>query len=401
MLDETHRSMLGHVRPVRLLSLLASSQIVSGAGDGDVNLGVWRSDHVPTFSDGDMTADLFEQHVLNGSAFIVRGAAKRSGMYNWSCDSIRSDPTFHGAEARLSYGQAGNDNLSSHWESDVRPTGARELDSEAPSNGALYFGIKDIQFADAHSPASWTFDMLQSIRKLTYLPAYMDALNLNRINDEGLSELDSFYSSPEIWLSPPSSGAQAHMDHHTSSTVSFQLYGEKQWRLSQIPPRETVSDRSEFEDGAIYRRKEPWHPQYVLKLQAGDALFFPPGTIHETSNTGTECAVSITYQFSVPMPSRYYRWFVKRFRRSADMHESWELMDHWAHLNGAWPSQITHNLTLQQILELAPVDVSHTELHDAFWFVDKDGDGIVALQDLRACTDELLAAAGQTQRREL
>merc|ERR1712086_1086658 len=120
-------------------------------------------------------------------------------------------------------------------ESEVRPTGAHEIDEEAPLNGALYFGIKDIQFADAHSPESWTSAMLSKIQRLTYLPAYMDALNLNRINDEGLSELDSFYTSPEIWLSSPSAGAQAHMDHHTASTVSFQLYGEKQWRLSQIP----------------------------------------------------------------------------------------------------------------------------------------------------------------------
>ena len=214
--------------------------------------------------------------------------------------------------------------------------------------------------------------MLNKIQRLTYLPAYMDALNLNRMNGEGLSELDSFYTSPEIWLSSPSAGAQAHMDHHTSPTVSFQLCGEKQWRLSQIPQRKTVSKKAQFEDGAIYRRKKPWRPQYVLKLQAGDALYFPPGTIHETSNTGTECAVSITYQFSVPMPSRYYRWFAERFRRSADMHESWELMDQWAHLNGAWPTNITHNLTLQQMLELAPTDVSHAELRDAFRFVDKD-----------------------------
>lgn len=381
-----------------------STKITSEFTETKGGLGVWRSEHVPTFTDGEMTADLFEQHVLNGSAFIVKGAAKRSGMYNWSCDSIRRDPTFQGAEARLSYGQAGYVNLSSQWESEVRPTGAHEIDEEAPLNGALYFGIKDIQFADAHSPESWTSAMLSKIQRLTYLPAYMDALNLNRINDEGLSELDSFYTSPEIWLSSPSAGAQAHMDHHTASTVSFQLYGEKQWRLSQIPQRKKVSKKAQFEDGVIYRRKKPWRPQYVLKLQAGDALYFPPGTIHETSNTGTECAVSITYQFSVPMPSRYYRWFAERFRRLSDMHESWELMDQWAHLNGDWPINITnttHNLTLQQILELAPTDVSHMALRDAFHFVDKDSDGIVAKQDLRACVEELQAAAGQIPRQEL
>mmetsp|Transcript_85988 Transcript_85988/g.240413 ORF Transcript_85988/g.240413 Transcript_85988/m.240413 type:complete len:332 (-) Transcript_85988:305-1300(-) len=319
-------------------------------------------------------------------------------MWNWTCDSIRADPVFQGADAQLSYSRDKQVKLSSSWETFIKPSGARKLDVQAPLSGALYFGIKDIQFADTDTPSSWRMTMLEAIRNKTHLPKYMDERNLYRKNPNGISELDSLYSSPELWLSPPSAGAQAHMDGHVSTTVSLQLTGQKQWRLSQIPPRRSVARRSEYGDGAVYRREGGWRPHYVLTLHAGDALFFPPGTIHETSNVGAECAVSITYQFSVPMPARYYRSFVTRFRRSGDLQESWALMQRWASFNGAWQRVSSKfdspgMVTLPKVLATATSSDAAATLRDAFEFLDSDGDGLIAESDLASAIGELKKAS--------
>jgi hypothetical protein len=119
--------------------------------------------------------------------------------------------------------------------------------------------------------------LLEKIQNHTRLPQHMDPQNLWRTNPDGLSEFDSLHSSPELWLSSVTGGAQAHMDHHVSTTTSMQLSGRKRWRLGQMPPRRSVTRRSEYADGAVYRRKKVWKPHYDFILDDGDALFFPPG----------------------------------------------------------------------------------------------------------------------------
>merc|ERR1711879_684259 len=70
-------------------------------------------------------------------------------------------------------------------------------------------------------------------------------------------------------------------------------------------------------------------------LQPGEALFFPPGFVHETLNLDTavgSCSASVTFQFNAPKATRLYRKFLPRVRRTADIHEAWPLLEQWASL---------------------------------------------------------------------
>jgi len=364
------------------------------------NQPTWEHGVPLQFEDAALTAANFASLVQNGAAFVVHNTARNSGLWNWTCASIRRDAVFQDAEGQLSYADDGKSaKLSEPWEDQAASTAAGNFDPKAPRRGSLYFGIKDLQFDDSHVPASWNMLMLEKIQNLTRLPRYMDSRNLWRQNPEGVSERDSLHSSPELWLSPPSAGAQAHMDHHVSTTVSLQLSGNKRWRLQQIPSRSSVAKHADYGDGAVYRRKRPWKPQHDFVLQAGDALFFPPGTIHETHTLEPDCATSITYQFSVPMPARYYRGLAQRFRRTRDMEESWELMRRWASLNGEGENAFQRassqqsKLSLEELLQGAHDEDQALSLRDAFAFLDHDADGAIEVEDLRQAMDELRIAA--------
>lgn len=343
----------------------------------------WPGGTIPFVEDGILGREAFDDLVRNGSAFVVRNTARASGLWGWTCETLQADPDFFGAEAQLSYGVGpdGSVPLSAEWQLQVQPTHARKFDDQAPQAGSLYFGIKDIQFDDANPPQSWRPQMLAKIQAHTRVPGYMDPRNLVRANPEGLSELDSLYSSPELWLSPPLAGAQAHIDGHISTTMSLQLSGRKRWRLSQIPLHKTVVRQSLYSDGSIYRHKTGWAPQYDFVLEKGDALFFPPGTVHETTNVAENCALSITYQFSIPMPSRYYRAMLRRFRRCGDVSESWSLMARWAEFAGD-ASAAEMNATLSS--------------QDAVAFADLDGDGFIS-EDERMSVDDALLSATMTR----
>merc|ERR1712118_653941 len=89
-----------------------------------------------------------------------------------------------------------------------------------------------------------------------------------------------------------------------------------------------------YKDGDVYKEKVRWSPHFNVTLKPGEALFFPPGTIHETLNLnqGASCAASVTFQFEAPMATRYHRRFFPRVRRTADIHEAWPLIANWATL---------------------------------------------------------------------
>eukprot|EP00928_Gymnodinium_smaydae_P076399 TRINITY_DN59425_c0_g1_i1.p1 TRINITY_DN59425_c0_g1~~TRINITY_DN59425_c0_g1_i1.p1 ORF type:complete len:414 (+),score=32.59 TRINITY_DN59425_c0_g1_i1:133-1374(+) len=360
--------------------------------------GLWEVAPIPVYQNEHLSRTMFDSLVTNGSAFVVRGAATTSGLRNWTCSRLQADPDFRGAEVQLMYDESGEGltKLSNDFEASARDSRAHVADESAPGRGPLYFGIKDIQFADADTPSSWTKGMLHKIQNLTHLPAFMHPENLWRPNPEGVSELDSFYSSPEMWISTASSGAQAHIDHHTSTTVSLQLSGSKRWRLSQVPARQSVTQKSLYGDGAIYHLSgKRWTPHYDMTLEEGDALFFPPGTIHETTNVGSSCALSITYQFSVPMPARYYRSNLRSFRRCGDMLESWALMDQWISvirrlLHDQHDNKVD-SLDRSILLRDAD-DVDRFFLQDAFTFVDTDGNDQVTTAELNDVDEEMRLA---------
>ncbi|CAK0853709.1 unnamed protein product [Prorocentrum cordatum] len=97
-----------------------------------------------------------------------------------------------------------------------------------------------------------------------------------------------------------------------------------------------------YHDGAVYERPAKWEPHFSIVLKQGEALFFPPGFIHETVNVNESrgsCAASVTFQFMLPMAARMYRRFLPRVRRTADIHEAWPFIAQWAGLGKPGPPQ--------------------------------------------------------------
>ena len=74
-----------------------------------------------------------------------------------------------------------------------------------------------------------------------------------------------------------------------------------------------------------------------MELKAGEALFFPPGFIHETLNVGDTCSSSVTYQFTDPAPTLYWRHFMTRVRRTGDLSECWKGIERLATLGKRLP----------------------------------------------------------------
>ena len=73
--------------------------------------------------------------------------------------------------------------------------------------------------------------------------------------------------------------------------MAVTLSGVKRWRLGEIP-RQTPRTHGQFyADGSVYNPDflkrlgvSKWSPTYEVEVKAGEALFFPPGFIHETLN---------------------------------------------------------------------------------------------------------------------
>ena len=45
--------------------------------------------------------------------------------------------------------------------------------------------------------------------------------------------------------------------------------------------------------------------------------------VHESKNVGDGCAASVTYQFPIPAPAKYWRTFFHRVRRTGDLAHCW------------------------------------------------------------------------------
>merc|ERR1712176_438719 len=112
------------------------------------------------------------------------------------------------------------------------------------------------------------------------------------------------------------------------------------WRLKPLDARKSSFLTMIYKDGDVYEEEVAWAPLFNLTLRPGEALFFPPGFIHETLNLDAEggsCSASVTFQFTQPMAARYYRRFFPRVRRTADIHEAWPLIEEWACLHSPAP----------------------------------------------------------------
>mmetsp|Transcript_6758 Transcript_6758/g.25412 ORF Transcript_6758/g.25412 Transcript_6758/m.25412 type:complete len:477 (+) Transcript_6758:61-1491(+) len=312
----------------------------------------------------------FDKRIMDGQVFVVEDAGKDWPMDGWDCEYFRNDPVFGKAEMNQQYAAGGGApfvGFKSDWMDSKTASGAK--DKDAPQVAPFYWGIKDVQYPDAQRSKTWKKAMLKKVQEHIRLPRYMDTANKR-----------NFETTPEFWFAAGGAGAKAHMDTHVQATMSLQLSGTKRWRLSVMDERTAPFLAMIYKDGDVYERSEAWQPQFNLTLKPGEALFFPPGFIHETLNLGEadSCSASVTFQFTEPMAVGMYRRFLPRVRRTADIHEAWPMLKQWATLKSKADKK-----------GMAYADAKSKALGEsgagaAFRKRDKDGDGFLSNEELNA-----------------
>lgn len=316
-----------------------------------------------------MDRSSFDSRIMDGRVFVVEDFGGKWPMKGWDCDFFQKDPLFSKSEMQQHYvagdGQPRLVGFKSGWKDSRKPSGAS--DTDAPQVAPFYWGIKDIQYSDANVPNTWKQSMLKKVQKHIAVPEFMDPLNHQ-----------SFQRTPEFWFAGGGAGAKAHMDSHKETTISIQLAGTKRWRLRMMEPRLAPYLAMLYQDGYVYKRRDKWEPHFNITLKPGEALFVPPGFVHETLNLGepTDCAASVTFQFSRPMPVRMYRRFLPRILRTADIHEVWPDIRAWASLGNSAPKEgMTYVEARSQAL-------GETGVGAVFSRIDRNKDDSISIEEL-------------------
>jgi len=296
-----------------------------------------------------------------GKPFVVTDMIKDLKMAGWTCDTIREE--FKDGRMHQEYGASAARDLDDQrigdlsWKTAKAPSGA--ADRKAPQLAPFYWGVKDGKDRQ----------MLHKVRQFVTFPYFMDEQR----------NFQEVMGSPEFWFSMPGAGAKAHMDAHCESTMTLQLDGSKRWRIALASQTNRSQRLGTYGDGAVYRRAEGWQPTYDFVLEKGEALFFPPAFIHESTNVGDNCAASITHQYSYPMASGFFRAWWPRTRRIGDMNECWGKISSWANLG-------RHGVLGQ------PRTAASVEALRLFKAADTNGDGSLAMPELTRSTGHHEAA---------
>jgi len=254
------------------------------------------------FSESEMTKAIFDSLLLNGQVAVIRGASSFWPLANWTCEQFRSSPHMRGFSVERVYGE--NDGAfvplcpaCEAWETDKRPS--LNDDNSGPAFAPLYWDVRrnrtSLEVIDALTPP-WHF----------------------------ISKANHFWKREgvELWFSPPNAGAKYHIDAHVQATVVSQLTGTRRWRLALAPEGKKIGLIPDHLDSDSF----DWTPEHTIVLTRGDMLVFPPGSIHDTVNIGSECAVSVTHPLGVPYPVKFFRKHFRRLLRLGDAREVWRVI---------------------------------------------------------------------------
>merc|ERR1712176_1436564 len=92
----------------------------------------------------------------DGKVFVVEDVGRDWPMAAWDCEYFRTDATFSKAEMNQQYAESGGGDFvgfKDDWLKKQSPSGA--ADEEAPKVAPFYWGIKDVQYPDAHRSKTW------------------------------------------------------------------------------------------------------------------------------------------------------------------------------------------------------------------------------------------------------
>eukprot|EP00937_MAST-01D_sp_MAST-1D-sp2_P005662 g5662.t1 len=276
-----------------------------------------------------LSSSAFTRLIARGVPVLVEDImdAGFDKMREWNCEWVAKH--FGGGRMQMSYMDDSNnqDVGDSSWHTNQQDNGlaADVVASGTPEFRPFYWDIKAMR-DEQDRPGGWGADwpkIESAVKRATVTPSFMAPANRMELQH-----------SPEFWFNPPRAGAQAHMDEHCIPTMAVQLSGSRKWRLGEVPRQQWGrSVESMYFDGHVYMQhrehgfithdRKLWTPLFDVPIEPGQGLFFPPGFIHETKNTGEGCAASVTYQFPIPAPAIYWRTFLPRISRTGDMAACW------------------------------------------------------------------------------
>lgn len=263
-----------------------------------------------------LSTDQFQELALSGLPFIIEDGGAGQPFVGWTCEDFKKK--YKNGVVRVHYVPDSQSTVSIRetWEEKRHPI--PRADPNGPQYAPWYWGVKDAKYPeDQDSVFLGGKSPLPKVQSMMRLPTFMENTDANK---------QWMRDSPEFWFSRPNAGATMHMDSHCQSTFAVQLSGTRKWRLGWVPPvpNGTKYPDGTYSDGAVYGKD--YAPPLEGVVSQGQALFMPAGFLHETTNIGDSCAVSLTFQFPQPLPTRYFRHSLRHLRRTGDFHECFDLL---------------------------------------------------------------------------
>ena len=235
-----------------------------------------------------------------GEIFVLSNlsaAGFSPALFEWgsSCSSLAANPDFNDVLVRQEYSQSATTKRWLTLQQLIDAVAQRRLTPDSP----FYWAIREPETAgpeerqmDPESSVTWDERRFELVQRL---------VQHSRLFPKEM--LENLRRRPEVWISFANAGAQTHMDGHTDATISIQLSGRKLWTVSELPHRAGAHAVEQiYGDGMCSTRGEcPTKRSRQAVLTPGDAILFPPGTLHETcGQNSTEleeaggCGLSIT-----------------------------------------------------------------------------------------------------------
>eukprot|EP00929_Paragymnodinium_shiwhaense_P113366 TRINITY_DN81646_c0_g1_i1.p1 TRINITY_DN81646_c0_g1~~TRINITY_DN81646_c0_g1_i1.p1 ORF type:complete len:449 (-),score=79.51 TRINITY_DN81646_c0_g1_i1:326-1672(-) len=303
------------------------------------------------------TSGAFYKAAVQGKVMIVSDALKGAAFNGWSCEKLAAE--FPEAIMRREYDwrknpedkniqRLGDKKWITTTEKGEDWKERKKQDPEAPPFAPFYWGVREDNGNGNVGPAV----TVEKFRKNIFasVPYFADKGNA-----------DSMFRNTEMWLGAKDTGARAHMDSHCISTLGYVLHGERRWRIGPVPrmPKNAGKTTRDvvFNDGVAYKLK--WKPFFEFQLKEGEALFFPPGWLHETKNTADGCTAALVTQFSLPTPVHYYRNYYNRLRRIGDLAPCYGQVISWANLGQKAPKKFVRYDAARETAEQLFKEIDH------------------------------------------
>ena len=292
----------------------------------------------PSFHANDpFTSKLVKEALLKGFPVVVRGATTGMSMNNWTCQTIIDLTVKHRTDSQIDsmgevpqrhYAQGmSSDNVDPYSRPDwmkmpqqvndiIDGSGERSKTRIGPSVVPGYWSLKQETENTLTNYIRSKIDVPQFMKDWSNPTEKNQKNKKNKKNKENeiLNNLrNDFMNTPEMWFGMKRAGAKPHQDSHCTSTISFQLSGQKRWRTGPAIEVRNFAGQHGSYDG--YINSSQWKPHFEVVLNPGDAIIIPSSFIHETKNVDPNhdiCSMSITHQFAMPTPVRYIREYLPR-----------------------------------------------------------------------------------------